>query len=245
VSDVVIWSTGSDPLVRPGILARAINGLSGLPNVTAVRVRSREAVVAPQKLDRRALDVLIEANHLGAAAPLRVELELRVLHPSELTPLHRDLADRLRVHGVTTYATTLMLGGVNDRAEDVRAISSTCRRYGIEFHHLIVAGDTAQQAWNADRPIGISAVVDIASDLRRNGSGRELPSYVVLTPLGEVDLGLSGEATGCDVRGWERLRLLSFTAREGRRVDPWGDLPDGAEVDHDGHPIVTVPGLTS
>jgi hypothetical protein len=244
VSDVVIWSSGTDPLRRPRTLARVIDGLAALPNVTAVRVRSRDAVVAPEKLSRRVLRVLTEANHLGANAPLRIELELRILHQDELTPLHRDLVSHLRTHGVTTYVSTPMLVGVNDSAQDVRGISSTCRRYGIEFHQLIVAGHPTQRIWNADRPIRTSTVIDIASDLRRNGSGRELPHYVVLTPLGEVDLGLTAEPIGCDKQGRARLRLLSFRASDGRRVEPWGDLPDGVERDHDGHLIISVPGLT-
>jgi len=244
VSDVVVWSSGPDPLRRPRILARWIDGLTALPNVQAVRVRSRAAVAAPQKLDRRGLDILTAANHLGALAPLRIELELRILHASELTPLHRDLAARLRGHGVTVYANSLLLAGVNDRPQDVRGISSACRRYGIEFHHLIIAGDTGQQVWNAGRPISVQGVIDIASELRRSGSGRELPRYVVLTPLGEVDLGLTAEPTGCDDKGRARLRLLTFAACEEDSAGTWGRLPEGADVDSEGHPIVTIPGLT-
>ena len=244
VSDVVVWSSGPDPLRRPRILARWIDGLTAQPNIQAIRVRSRAAVAAPQKLDRRGLDVLTAANHPGAIAPLRVELELRILHASELTPRHRDLAARLRAHGVTVYANTLLLAGVNNRPQDVGGISSACRRYGIEFHHLILAGDPAQQVWNADRPISVQGVIDIASELRRSGSGRELPRYVVLTPMGEVDLGLTAEFMGCDGERRARLRLLAYAKCEEGAVDPWGSLPDGAEVDREGHPIVTIPGLT-
>ena len=124
VSDVVIWSSKLDPLRQPWLLERVIGGLAVLPNITAVRVRSHEAVIAPERLSRRELDVLFLANRLGAAAPLRIELELRILHESELTSRVGDLASRLRANGVTTYAITLLLAGVNADPEMVRGISS-------------------------------------------------------------------------------------------------------------------------
>jgi L-lysine 2,3-aminomutase len=225
-------------------LERLIERLAALPNITAIRVRSHEAVVAPESLSRRDLDVLVSANRLGSVAPLRVELELRILHESELTSMHGDLANRLRRQGVTMYVTTLMLSGLNADPESVRGISSACRRHGIEFHHLVVAGDPAQQAWNANRPIDIAQVIDIASELRRTGSGRELPRYVAQTALGEVDLGLTAEPVEAGAVGRVRLRLLPFTVTERGEVDPWGELPAEVEVDQDGHPIVPVAGLT-
>ena len=243
VSDVVICSSARDPLRRPALLARTVGALSALASVTAVRVRSHEAVSAPQRISRRALDVLTAANRLGATAPLRVELELRIDRPGELTPRHRDLAHFLRRHGVTTYATTRLLTGVNDRPEAVRGISSACRRFGIEFQHLVVAGDPEQQQRNAGRPVSISTVIDLSSELRRTGSGRELPRYVVQTPLGEVTLGLTAILAGCDEEGRARLRLLTCTADENGCIEPWGSLPEGAEIDGEGHPVLVVPGL--
>jgi hypothetical protein len=62
--------------------------------------------------------------------------------------------------------------------------------------------------------------------------------------MGEVDLGLTAEFMGCDGERRARLRLLAYAKCEEGTVDPWGSLPDGAEVDREGHPIVTIPGLT-
>jgi L-lysine 2,3-aminomutase len=244
VSNVVVFSSEVDPLLEPARLRRTIDCLSTLPHVTAVRIRSRQAVVAPSGIRRRALDVLAQGNRLGAVAPVRVELELRILHHSELTTAHRHLAGLLRAHGVSVYATTPMLAGVNDGADHILALSSRCRLYGIDFHHLVVAGEPAQRIWNKDRPISTSLIIDIASELRRCGSGRELPRYVIQTAVGEVDLGLTSEVVGIDGGGSTRLRLLPFVVSDECVVEPWGELPDPIEADPDGHPIVTVPGLT-
>jgi L-lysine 2,3-aminomutase len=245
VSDLVIWSSAGDPLEQPQRLVRIIDRLDAIPQIAAVRIRSRTATTAPETLPEKALGVVIARNRLGATDPLRIELEVGVAHHSELTPHHGRLADRLRRHGVTVYCCTLLLAGINLEPGEIRAIAAACRQSGIELHHLLVAGDPAQEIWNRDRQVSISQVVEIASELRRVGSGRELPRYVVQTGLGEVDFGLSAEPLGNGAEGHLRLRLLSCTADESDQVTPWGELPDGAEVDPEGHPVVSVTGLTA
>jgi L-lysine 2,3-aminomutase len=245
ISDLVIWSSAGDPLEQPQRLAWLIDRIDAIPQIAAVRIRSRTAVTAPGNLSEQALAVLTAGNRLAATDPLRIELELVVCHQSELTPDHGRLADGLRRHGVTVYCCTLLLAGINLSPGEIRAISAACRRHGIELHHLLVAGDPAQEIWNRDRPVSISQVVDIASELRRVGSGRELPSYVVQTGLGEVDFGLGAEPAGSNAEGHIRLRLLPFGVDENGRVTPWGQLPEGAEIDPEGHPVLTIPGLRS
>jgi L-lysine 2,3-aminomutase len=244
VTEVVIWSSAGDPLQQPQRLARIIDRLDTIPQLTAVRIRSRIVMTAPESLADQALEVLIAGNRLGAVDPFRVELELGVVHHSELTLHHGRLADQLRRHGITVYCCTPLLAGVNLSPDDIRSISAACRQYGIESHHLLVAGDPAQMIWNRERPVSIMQVSDIASELRRVGSGRELPRYVVQTSLGEADFGLSAEPIGVDANGHARLRLLSHRVDDSGNVTPWGQLPADAEVDPEGHPVVTIPGLT-
>jgi L-lysine 2,3-aminomutase len=243
VTDVVLWSSGNDPLRQPRLVERLVDRVSALPRITAVRVRSRAATTAPEKLSHRSLEALISRNRLGAVAPLRLELELGIVHHGELTSHHRRLADRLREHGVTVYNTSVLLSGINVSPREVRAISSTCREHGIEVHHLVVAGDPAQQVWNSDRPIHVGDVVDIASELRRIGGGRELPRFVIQTALGEGDFGVTAEASGVDGDGRARVRLLPYTVTRNGSIEPWGVLPEGCEIDPKGHPVVVVPGL--
>jgi len=58
-------------------------------------------------------------------------------------------------------------------------------------HHLYTEGLPIQQKWNRDHPVDSYDVVDIATKVRREGSGREIPRYMILSPLGEVDYGLT------------------------------------------------------
>jgi hypothetical protein len=244
VTDVVLWSSRSDPLLRPRRLAQLLDRLAAVPQIAALRVRSRVALAVPERLSGRALEVLTSRNQLGSVNPLRVELELNALHPGELNRNHGELADRLRKRGVTVYNSTLLLAGINRSPAAVRGISSACRRHGIEFHHLVVAGEPPQQAWNEDRPVQVSEVVEIASELRRIGGGRELPRVVITTALGEGDLGLTAEPLGNDECGVALVRLLHSTVTADGTVTPWGELPGDCTIDRDGHPIVAVPGLS-
>jgi lysine 2,3-aminomutase len=115
----------------------------------------------------------------------------------------------------------------------------------MEVHHLYVARLLAQRRWNDKHPTHLSRVLDIASHLRRTGSGRELPRYIISTELGEVDFGLTAEVVDSSRRGRTRLRLTAYTLDDYRALDPDFRLPEGVEVDDEGHTIVTVFGLTA
>ena len=100
--------------------------------------------------------------------------------------------------GITVYGNTPLLGGVNDTPESINALAYGYRKAGIEFHHLYLAGQPLQRSWNAQHPVDLYDVVDIATRVRREGSGREIPRYIIGTVLGEVDFGLTSSIAGED-----------------------------------------------
>ena len=89
-----------------------------------------------------------------------------------------------------------MLGRINDTPDAINLLAYSCRKAGIEFHHLYVAGLPIQDYWNTKNPVALYDVVDIATRVRREGSGREVPRYIIRTLLGEVDFGLSSTFVG-------------------------------------------------
>jgi len=105
--------------------------------------------------------------------------------------------------------------------------------------------NAARPIWFFASSIHASQVVDLSSHLRRAGSGRELPRFVIRTELGEVDFGLTAELAGADDDGWARVKLLAYTFDDFRALQPDFTWPEGVEVDREGHPIVTVSGLTA
>jgi len=244
VSDVVLFSE-RDAIRSLGRLRGLLDRLAAISNVTAVRLRSWSLVSEPEALSEGLLRRLTEANRLRVANPTRVEVEVQILHPSEITPALAKAVRVLRRHGVTVYNNTPLLAFVNDAEEEVVGITGQCRRIGIEMHHLVLAGLPVQEEWSLRHPIHASQVVDLASHLRRAGSGRELPRFVIRTVLGEVDFGLTAELAGADDDRWARVKLLAYTLEDFKALQPDFSCPEGVEVDDEGHPIVAVPGLTA
>ena len=244
VTDVVLYSRRdvAHTLYRAGAI---IERLQPLPHVSAVRLRSLAAAFEPEAFSDGMIRRMTSLNRLASLNPTRLEVETLLLHPTDLKPDHQRLVKALRRRGVTIHASIPLLASINDTCRTITDITAACRRLGIEIHHLCLAGLPAQTRWNAKQPIPLSRVLDIASFLRTNGSGRELPRYIVSTDLGEVDFGLTAEVVNGYRRGLVRLRLTAYDLDYYRSLDPDFRLPAGFEVDDEGHPIVTVPGLTA
>jgi hypothetical protein len=244
ISDIVLYSS-SDPLRSPYKIGSIIERLAVLSHVRAIRLRSQSFVAEPDEVSDGTVKRLISWNRLSVVRPLRLEVEIQLLHPNDLEARHVRLVRSLYRRGVTVYNTTPLLAFLNDSEDTVANLTSQCRRLGIEMHHLVVAGSPIQERWSRRYPIHTSQVIDISSHLRRTASGRELPRYVVRTELGEVDLGLTSTILKGDKKGWSRLRLLAYDRDYYRNLQADFSSHKGIEFDAEGHPIVTVRGLVS
>jgi len=173
--------------------------------------------------------------------PLRLEIETQFLVADEIKSTHARLVRRLIDKGISVYNNTPLLSNINDTPEAIHQLAFTCRKAGIEFHHLYVAGLPIQNHWNAKNPVALYDIVDIATMVRREGSGREVPRYIIRTALGEVDFGLSSEFIG---EGENlALKLLPYDLAYFRALSSQFSWPDGVQEDKDGKPIVPVTGL--
>jgi len=235
VSDVLVAFRG-DMVAHLSEVVELVERLHGIPHVTAVRLRSLDFNYHPERYSDSVVRRLLRCNRLDPAGPTRVEVETRFLHGAEFRPDHERLAGVLRNGGVTVYAETPVLVGVNDGPEDMVAIAHGCRHAGIEFTTVYVAGHTVQRGWEC---FDLSRFVDMASRVRLFGSGREVPRYLIRTPLGDVDYGISaGLAPGDDDDG-VLVTLRPYRRGYFRRLCPEFHLPAGATVDDDG--VVTIP----
>ncbi len=219
-----------------------VNMLRSIHHVNAVRLRSWRLNKAPARYTRAVIGRLGDLNRLTVVNPLRLEIETWFLHASDILPEHAVLVEKLRNKGITVYANTALLATVNDTPDEINRIAYGLRRSGIEFHHLFVAGLPLQERWGRSRPVNVADVIDIAGKVRKEGSGREIPRYIIRTALGEVDFGLTSEMTADNGRIF--LRLSPYDLRYYREMDPGFEWPDGVFVDDAGKPTVHVPGLT-
>jgi KamA family protein len=242
ITDVVLYSrkdvVGS--LYRVG---KIIERLATVPHITAVRIRSWKFNYEPQTFSDALIKRIASLNKLDTATPTRLEIEIRFLHSSELKPQHEKLVKAFKQHGVTVYNNTPLLAFINDSEEEIFNLTSQLRRIGVEFTNLYVAGMPLQEKWSEEHPIHVSQIVDIASHLRRTGSGRELPRYVVRTVLGDVDIWLTGLPIGSNDDGSVLLSLLPYNQDYFTDLKSDFNWPEGVEIDDEGHPIVPVSGL--
>jgi lysine 2,3-aminomutase len=239
ITDVVISSAKDavDSLFR---IRQLISALETIPHVNAVRLVSKKFVTAPEDYTRAVINTLGDLNRLRVINPLRLEIETWLMTKEQLTPAHEKLARRLNNKGITVYCNVPLLGGVNDSDTAIHDLAYAVRKTGIEFHHLYVAGMPVQKEWNIDHPVDSYDVTDIATKVRREGSGREIPRYMIATPLGEADYGL----TTSFVREQDavKVKLLCYDTRYYKGLDSGFAYPDEVETDED-HPVVKVSGL--
>ena len=98
-----------------------------------------------------------------------------------------------------------------------------------------------QDVWNAENPVALYDVVDIATRVRREGSGREIPRYIIRTRLGEVDFGLSSTIVG---EGRDlAVKLLPYPLDYFKNLSTDFSWPEGVREDDDGRPVTPVVGL--
>jgi L-lysine 2,3-aminomutase len=240
IADVVIVSA-KDATESLFAISNIIRVLREIPHVNAVRLRSLNFNYEPESYSLAVIDKLASLNKLTMVNPLRLEIETQFLVADEFQPKHTQLARRLNNKGITVYNNTPLLGRINDAADDIHKLAYGCRKAGIEFHHLYVAGLPVQNHWNINNPVALYDVVDIATRVRREGSGREIPRYMVRTVLGEVDFGLSSIIVG---KGEDlSIKLLPYDLPYFKAISPDFIWPGGIKEDVDGKPILPIVGL--
>ncbi len=206
-----------------------------------MRLRSLKFNYEPESYTPVVIDELADLNKLTMVSPLRLEIETQFLVADEFRPAHARLARQLNNQGITVYCNTPLLGRINDTPEAIHQLAYGCRKAGIEFHHLYVAGLAIQNRWNRENPVALYDVVDIATRVRREGSGREVPRYIIRTVLGEVDFGLSSTFLGQE--GDLSVKLLPYDLSYFTAMSPDFTWPAGIGEDVDGKPVVPVVGL--
>ena len=242
ITDVVILSEkDADAIESLFQISKIIRALGEIPHVNAVRLRSLKFNYEPESYSPVVIDKLASLNKLTMVNPLRLEIETQFLVADEFQPAHTRLARLLNNKGITVYNNTPLMGRINDTPDAIHHLAYGCRKAGIEFHHLYVAGIPIQDHWNTKNPVALYDVVDIATRVRREGSGREVPRYIIRTVLGEVDFGLSSTIVG----EGENLsvKLLPYELSYFKAISPDFTWPDDIKEDVDGKPIVAVTGL--
>lgn len=238
----VIASARDGLLKRLDAVEKLARGLRSISHVKALRLRSMAFTYEPERFTPEIVDRITGMNAVYVVNSLRVEMEAQFIHSSEFKEEHKELINAFLRHGVTVYNNIVVITGVNDNPEEMKAMCYKCRQIGIELYHLYVAGLPVQNELNAEQPVEATDVIHIATHLRRHESGRELPLYVVRTALGDVDFNLTGIPASTTDKTTSFV-LKPYTLEYYESLEPGFSLPHGVSLDKKGHPVVEVPGI--
>ncbi|MEM6328533.1 MAG: KamA family radical SAM protein [Bacteroidota bacterium] len=176
IRDVLL--TGGDPLVfSDANLDWLLSELRDIRHVEVIRLGSRLPVVNPMRITPD-LCAMLKTHH-------PVWLNTHFNHPKELTYEARAACERLAEAGVPVGNQSVLLRGINDDIETLKALSvglvgMRVRPYYL-YHSQLIGG-------TAHLRTSIEAGMHLMRQLRGHTTGFAVPAYVLDTPDGKVPL---------------------------------------------------------
>jgi len=173
IRDVIV--SGGDPLTLPVTKLRFfLDNLAAIPHVDVIRIGTRVPVTLPHKLyDRNLIDLLASAG--------KVWIQTHFNHPREITPEAARVCLALLKAGMPVNNHAVLLKGVNDSLETMRALMRALLRIKVRPYYIfhcdpvIGAGHFRTSVWKG---------MEIMEGLRGHMSGLGIPTYVVDSPHG-------------------------------------------------------------
>lgn len=176
IRDVLL--TGGDPLVfSDANLDWLLGELRSIPHVEVVRIGSRLPVVNPFRITDALCSVL--QRHTP------VWLNTHFNHPREMTREAAEACSRLADAGIPVGNQSVLLAGINDRVETLKALNEglvAARVRPYYLYHAQLIGGTAHLR------TPIETGMALMRGLRGHTSGFAVPAYVLDTPDGKVPL---------------------------------------------------------
>jgi lysine 2,3-aminomutase len=216
----VILSGGDPLLLTDTRLAGLLGRLRAIPHVRRLRIHTRVPATLPMRLTTELGGVL------SAAGPLTVVSHFN--HPRELTAQAIEGTRTLRMAGVPLANQSVLLRGVNDDTDTLRALFEGLLDMGVRpyyLHHPDLTVGTQHFRVSLDEGL------ELTRALRGRQSGLAIPHYVVEIPGGHGKVLVdSASVVRTERRGvW---RMTSPKGTQHTYVDPavW---PQGIGAEND------------
>lgn len=172
VRDVLI--SGGDPLaLGEEKLDWLLKNLRAIPHIEFVRIGTKMPAVLPQRVTPQLCRVLKRHHPLW--------MSIHFLHADECTPEAAKACGRLADAGIPLGAQTVLLKGVNDSVEAMKAL----------FHRLLTMRVRPYYIYQCDPISGsshfrtpVSKGLEIIEGLRGHTTGYAVPQYVIDAPGG-------------------------------------------------------------
>ncbi|MFH2093709.1 MAG: radical SAM protein [Pseudomonadota bacterium] len=192
ITDVVLCCQQDDKDAFEKI-GRIVNRLKCIHHIVCARLCIKQLTVNPGLLTDTRIEAMASWADFSIENPFKIEIETWVLLPGQMDKDLGSVAQKLISKGISIYTNVPLIKGVNDQPKTIVQIAHTLRQARIQFHHVYVAGLNLQarlQKQFNTLPISTKTMIDIASKVRTDCSGREIPLYIVQTPQGETDYNI-------------------------------------------------------
>lgn len=238
IKEVLI--TGGDPLMFPDKVIELCKQLSEIPHLTGIRIGSRIFTSDPGLITAKWIKPFKEMNtanpvktHRNASLPAPISISPHINHPDELSPQTIKALLLCTQNRIPLYNQTVMLKGVNDDAEVLIDLFRKLRQLGVEPYRVYLADPlkgTEHFRVSSDR------FMEIKRTMRAHASGRIVPSFIIDTRIGKVELGSDAEIIK---RKKNTVWIKTpYTAEIYRSVNPKWKLPEYCRLAEDGRIVV-------
>ncbi len=172
IRDVIV--SGGDPLMlSTSRLEEVLSRVRAIPHVQIIRIGSRVPCVLPQRIDAELCGMLSKYH------PLWINVQFN--HPRECTPEATRACDMLLRAGIPLNNQSVLLRGVNDDAETMRALIHGLLRMRVRPYYLFQCDPVrGSEHFRTSIAKGIS----LLEQLRGHTSGLSVPTYVIDLPGG-------------------------------------------------------------
>ena len=200
--------SGGDPLTMPTHrLQWLLSRLRGIDHVEIIRIGTKVPMVLPQRITQELVE-MIRLYH-------PVWMSVHATHPAELTPESRAAFARLADAGIPLMSQTVLLRGINDDPEVLRAL----------YHGLLKARVKPYYLYQCDPVVGSSHFrtpvqrgIELIEALQGHTSGLAVPTFVIDAPDGGGKIPILGERiTG---RSGDDLLLRNYEGLQFGYPDP-------------------------
>ncbi|MDD9302628.1 MAG: radical SAM protein [Desulfobacter sp.] len=159
----------------------------------SIRIRWQAFDQRPGQFTREDIERLGALVTDSLTRPRKIEIETWWLGPWQVSLAHGQLSRALLSKGIAVYGNLALISDLNHTPGLGVEMAHALRDASIGFHHVYAAGLLIQNRFNRSKPITTDRILAIASRVRKECSGRQIPLYVIWTPLGEVDFGLTSK----------------------------------------------------
>lgn len=229
IKEVLI--TGGDPLMFPKKVLEIVEELRQIKHLTGIRIGSRIFTTDPEQITEEWMKPWKEIN--DRLLPCPISISPHINHPDELSPETIRALLLCTQNNIPLYNQTVLLKGVNDDPEILIDLFRKLRQLGVEPYRVYHANPLKG---SEHFRVSIDRFMEIKRYLRAHASGRIVPSFIIDTRIGKIELG--SDSAIIKRRGRTMWIKTPYTVAIFRAMQKNLQVPNFCTVAKDGRLIV-------